>query len=538
MSGTTEPHGVRLVIENPTPQEWADIARDEGAAVGTASGGSTAATGGGTTTAPVVMTLLTGVGLTAADVARYWPANAASAPQSPEGAVIKVVNWQIGGAPYLVDSGGAVAMFATDATGKPVAATSPWGDGYAVNVNGVQSGAGNSYTELVIAQGRFWFVYNGGHTGHWEQWDAPNSGVAAAAMPPFFTSTGAGSTTPNLPAIPAAPKAATPAPGSTGQIVYFGPDVTYKDPAAVLAANAVAPGGSIVATPAAVGQTLAVGISPTIPVLIDGLGRVTGAGTATATWGGGVIIDVGSLADPTAYPHKLGAVVPMIDCIFRGFKVMGAGIHETSAGDTGGFRPGAAGIYNADHCFFTLNQNGVSCGSFNVDMLVSNSILLDNGIGDGHTHNLYDSGGTYRLTLDHVTSIVNPTTANSAYATKLQGGGHAIKCRSPILVAKACYLLGTDGFPLDLPDGTTTVFTVDGSTLVKPAASANHCILGYGEESSANGYAGGTITNSTFQALCPNPFIHTGGGTITISTSTRTGNAVTWNGGGNVVGMP
>ena len=515
MSGTTEPHGVRLVIENPTPQEWADIARDEGAAVGAASGGTTT-TGSETTPAPVVMTLLTGVGLTAAQVAQYWPANMADAPQSPEGAQIKVVNGQLSTLKYLVDSKGNTVEFALDQNGNPIPETSQWGNGYQLKMNGNLSNPGTGFNAVTIAQGQFWLTYNGGFGGSLEVQGAVNSGIHEGTMPAFFTSTGSGSTTPNLPALPAAPKAATPAPGSTGQIVYFGPDVTYKDPAAVLAANAVAAGGSIVATPAAVGQTLAIGISPTIPVLIDGLGRVTNPGTATAAWGGGVIIDVSSLADPSGYPHQLGAVVPLVDCIFRGFKVMGAGIHETGAGGTGGFRPGAGGVYNVDHCFMTLNQNGIAGGGFDFDMLVSNTLLLDNGIGDGRTHNLYDSGGTYRLTLDHVTSIVNPTTANTTYTTKLQNGGHAIKCRSPIFVAKACYLLGTDGFPIDLPDGTTTIFTVDGSTLVKPAVSVNHVILGYGEESSTNGYAGGTITNTAFQALCQNPFIHTGGGTITI----------------------
>ena len=152
MSGTNEPHGIKLVIENPTPQEWADISRDEGAAAASTSGAATS--GGGTTSAPVVMTLLTGVGLTAAQVAQYWPSNAANAPQSPEGAVIKVVNGQIGGAPYLVDSMGAVAAFALDANGHLIPQQTQWGNGYAIAVNGVVS-SGTGYTELLIAQGHF-----------------------------------------------------------------------------------------------------------------------------------------------------------------------------------------------------------------------------------------------------------------------------------------------------------------------------------------------------------------------------------------------
>lgn len=540
-TGTVEPTPtveVEYKIINPTPtqlQELAEVASGGTITVG-GGGASGSGSGGGTTSAPVVMTLLTGVGLTAAQVAQYWPSNMADAPPSPEGSQIKVVNGQLSTLKYLVDSHGNTVEFALDQNGNPIPETSQWGNGYQLKMNATLSNPGTGFNAVTIAQGQFWLTYNGGFGGSLEVQGAVNSGIREGTMPAFYTQTGSGSMTPNLPAMPAAPAPSAIKPGSSGNVILFGPGQTYTTiSAAVAAANN---GDTVKAAPSAVGVVFAESVAITKNIILDGGGTVTNAGTASPSFAGGSIIDGSSLADPSGYAHQLGGLVPMTDCVIKGFEIRGFGIHETTYGLTCGVRNGAAANVTVDNCWVHGNQNGLGGGGFPATWAVTNTWLQDNGIGDGHTHNAYFSTGNVSISLDHVTSTVAITGTNAIYATGQTNGGHAMKCRAPSFTATNFYFAAEDGSPLDLPDGTTQVFSCSTGTMAKSAAAPSHRMLAYGEESSTNGYAGGTLTGVTFDAACPNPFIQTMGGTITATGCTVNGGPITVTGGGTVTGLP
>jgi hypothetical protein len=116
-------------------------------------------------------------------------------------------------------------------------------------------------------------------------------------------------------------------------------------------------------------------------------------------------------------------------------------------------------------------------------------------------------------------------------------GGHAIKSRCASFSAVGCAFSAADATCVEMPDGTTTVFSISNSTFTKAATDANHGILGYCVESSTNGAAGGTITSGSMSLACQNPEILTQGGTIALSNVARSGNTLTVQGSGTVIGL-
>lgn len=493
------------------------------------------ATTGGTTPAasPPAVTLLTGVAMSAAEFAATWPANAANAPVSPEGSFIKIVNGQIGAIPYLVHPNGTVASFAKDGSGNFIPVTDSFGTGYQLNVGGTLS-LSYGYNVLQIAQGGFWFSYDSGHTGRWESATACNSGILQGPIPPYYT---AGTTTTPLPAMPTAPTPVSPAPGSVATTTLFGPGQTATTLA--LGAASAVPGGTLAVSPAATGVVFAESVAVMQPIVLNGGGIVTTPGLASAAFAGGAVIDGQSLADTAGYAHQLGGLVLMTDAEVKGFEVRGFGVAtETSSGGTGGIRNGAPGNFSVADSYIHANQDGISSGGFPATWSVSNTLLVGNGIGNGGTHNIYFSTGCVSVTLTGVTSIVAPI-ASAPTTTNASGqinGGHALKSRANMLTVKGGYYAAADASCIDIPDGTTQPFVIDGATLVKNAGDANHTILGYGVESQTNGMAGGSILNTTFLANCDNPEIITNGGTITIGSGCIVqGKPITITGGGTVL---
>ncbi len=74
-------------------------------------------------------------------------------------------------------------------------------------------------------------------------------------------------------------------------------------------------------------------------------------------------------------------------------------------------------------------------------------------------------------------------------------------------------------------------------TFTKAATDTNYGILGYCVESSTNGAAGGVITGGSMSLACQSPAILTQGGTITLSNVTMSGNPLTVQGTGTVIGL-
>jgi hypothetical protein len=533
MSGTVEPT-VDVELKNVTPAELVEIGQVM--AGGTIANTDTTSTGGGTTPAPIVMTLIGGNGLTQADADRYWPANPLNAPPSPDGAVMKMaINngvASVGGAPYLVDGNGALVEWVKDASGNYVIVS---GTGLEISINGILSGTGNTFQEVAILQGQIWVAMDGNIQGQFEIVENPTAGFVKKPWPAPWTTTGGTTGTTPLPAMPASPVAMTPAPGSSGNVLMVGPDQTYKTWASAIAAAKA--GDTIKAAPSAAGVVFPEAFAITVPLLIDGGGKVTGGGSLATTFSGGAIIDGSSLADPSAYPYQQGGIVITADCIFQGLEVRGFGLQESSAQATAGIRVSAACTVTFNDFYIHDNQDGVFCG-FGADITANNGILANNGLGDGYTHNWYGSGGVH-MVWNNVTSIVPPVAASTTRKTGSAYGGHALKCYTPAVSLTTCYLAAADASVIAFEEGTTQIFSISGTTLVKNANDANHTLLTYGNASGANnGYAGGTITGSTLIANCASPFILTYGGTITVSSSTRQGSVIDVQGGGAVNGLP
>jgi hypothetical protein len=224
----------------------------------------------------------------------------------------------------------------------------------------------------------------------------------------------------------------------------------------------------------------------------------------------------------------MGMMVPAADSIIEGFEITGVGLQSTSADLTSAIRPNVGcGYLTLVNVNLNGNQCGLGQGGFQCYMVVENSLIENNGWpatspNAGYSHNIYVGSGSLVLTN---TQSINPM------------GGHAVKSRCAILTANGCSFSAANATCVEMSDGTTTVFSIDDCTFTKAATDANDGILGYCVESSTNGAAGGVINGGSVNLACQSPAILTEGGTIMLANVARSGNALTAQGSGTVIGL-
>lgn len=459
----------------------------------------------------------------------YFPTDPTVAPfPSPGNSTMTVLNGVIGGEPYLKDANGAIYQFVKG----PVAA----GVGWEATINGALIGTGAGASPPAAPEPVFqMIVRNGGvyfQTSNGQGWGYSKSGLVKGWSIVSLPAETGGSPQP-LPTMPPDPPATSPIPGS-GDVILAGPSQTFKTLAAAVAA-AVA--GDTITLDA--GAVFAESVELTVPLLINGQGKVANPGSATASFSGGAIIDGSTF---TTYALGKGGLVLGAGCIIRGCEVRGFGLKESTTGGTAGIRTTDTAAKNVviDNCYVHDNQDGVSEGGTpNIsDWTITNSLFANNGIGDGLSHNIYVEG--VRLTMSGVTSIVKAQGPDTTRITGSAGGGHALKTRSNALaISGTNYFYASDAAPIDIPDGTTQPFSIAaGTTIAKAAVDANHGVLDYCAESVNNGAAGGTVI-AVFDALCARPFVNINGGKVDFTGSTLgTGVAMTAVGAGTVVALP
>jgi hypothetical protein len=335
-------------------------------------------------------------------------------------------------------------------------------------------------------------------------------------------------------ALPGEPVAFAPAPGSSGTILVVGPSRALKTIAAALAS--AKHGDTLLLDPGRYSESITIDKA----VVIDGGGKVVNPGRKDATYTAKAVFDYTPII---AYAQGKGGLILGADCIIRGVEIKGCGIKQTSAQMTSAIRNGAAGRFVVEDCYLHDNQCGVGSGGYACVWTLKNCLFVDNGLGDGQTHNVYvDGGGTAdlpgRIYIENVTSTVNAIKSNTAFGTTQQNGGHALKSRMQTISLRGNnYLMASDGSPLDMPDGTSERASIINTIIEKPASAANHRMLSYAVENQNNGTAGVLFTGCTMIASCPNPFVHVAAGTLTFENCTKQGNAITKQGNGTVVGL-
>ncbi|HEY4043494.1 MAG TPA: hypothetical protein VGM32_16835 [Rhodopila sp.] len=427
----------------------------------------------------------------------YFPSDPSLAPfPSPENSQQLVLNGAVSGEPYLKDSLGRVHTLIIQ-VGVAVYEV----DGAVVNLSGSSS---TPPGELIVRRGMVYLILSG--TGIVQALGS-NGGVYDATLPAAWAPGTSQVSTPTLPPLAPLPTPSAIAPGSSGKVVNCGL-ATPALPTITAGINACAAGDTLQVDPGTYKETL-----PAWHVPLHLIGT-------------GVTID-GTGLDSTLAEGK-GMMVPVADSIIEGFEIMGVGLQSTSADLTSAVRPDVGcGYLTLLNVHLHGNQCGLGQGGFECVMTVQNSLLENNGWpagspNAGFSHNLYVGSGV--LTLTNTRSI-NPM------------GGHAIKSRCASFSAGGCTFSASDATCVDLPDGTTTVFAIANSSFSKSATDANHGVLSYCVESLTNGAAGGTITRGSMDLACPNPIIETQGGTIMLSNVARSGNPLTVQGTGTVVGL-
>lgn len=428
-----------------------------------------------------------GTGTTPPPTTDYFPADPGLAPfPSPENSQILNTNAVISGRPYLKDKDGAVHRL--------------------ILINGIvkydKGGAQADQTDdlvisqLLVRQGNVYAQMN----GIWRFW-GPDGTVRSTSLPDPSTGPVGGPPAPTPDPVPA-----TILPGTNGRIIKAGPTQTLKTlsdaiPTAVAGDTIQLDPGAYTDTPPSWG----------VPLLIDLGGATFDATGKTATLARGKAL-----------------LCPGADSIIQNGTITGVALDQTSGQLTSAIRPDdGCGYLTVKNMKLHGNQCGIGHGGFPIVILVEDSDISGNGLLPGTntgslTHNLYVQGN--RLTLTNVVS----TAPNEA---------HAIKSRALELIINGGTFASDIGSCLDIPDGTAKPFAITGATFQKGAGAIDHHLMGYGEESGANGMTGGTITGGSIAALCPNPFI-TGGGTITASGVTVTGNAIEATGGIVLKGFP
>jgi len=121
------------------------------------------------------------------------------------------------------------------------------------------------------------------------------------------------------------------------------------------------------------------------------------------------------------------------------------------------------------NCFFHDNENGI-LGGFYGTVLIEHSEFLNNGYGDGYSHNIYLGGGITQFTMRYSAS-------RSARA------GHLVKSRAAsnyILYNRLTEENGTGSYELDLSNAGLTY--VIGNTIQQGETTQNRGMISYGME--------------------------------------------------------
>ena len=341
-------------------------------------------------------------------------------------------------------------------------------------------------------------------SGIWKHVE-PNGTMYNKGLPPAWTTSSGGSTTPNLPALAPLPKPSAIAPGSSGRVIPVGPSRALKTlSAAIPTATA---GDKIQLDP---GTYIDTPPAWSVPLLIDLGGATFNAAGKTATLANGKAL-----------------LCPQADSIIQNGTITNVAMDQPQGELTSAIRPDAGcGYLTINRMTLTNNQCGVGHGGFPIVIAISDTNISGNGLranSGSLTHNLYVGIECRRLTLTNV--ISNGT--NEA---------HAVKYRGPELIVNGGTFSSAPGKPFDIPNGTTVPFKITGATIIKGANDPDHGVLAYGEEGTDNGLAGGTISGGSIHANCDNPMILGSGGTITLSGVALSGNKITASGGVVLVG--
>ena len=139
------------------------------------------------------------------------------------------------------------------------------------------------------------------------------------------------------------------------------------------------------------------------------------------------------------------------------------------------------------HCYFHDNEDGILAGDNPLsDILVTDSEFVDNGFGDGLSHNLY---------INHVSSFTFEfSSSHRSYK------GHALKSRAAetfVLYSRlADDAEGQGSYQIDLPNGGFAV--VLGNVIQQGPAAENGGMLTFAEEGATNEYQLLYVVNNTF----------------------------------------
>jgi hypothetical protein len=407
---------------------------------------------------------------------------------SPENSQMLVLAKKASGRPYLKDTLGNVHQLKVDATG---------GAEYWVNGDSQMLGWGAHANappaQLLVRQGGVYIILTNGISQMLR-----NGSIYNTAVPPAWTTTGAGGTP--LPTVAPLPTPSAIAPGSSGRTIQCGigqaiPTLSAAIPTARAGDKIQVAHGTYTDTPP----------SWNVPLLIDLGGATFNAAGKTATLARGK-----ALLCPTA------------DSIIQNGTIVNVAMDQADGQLTSAIRPDTGcGYLTINRMTLTNNQCGIGHGGFPIVIGVSDSDISRNGLkanSGSLTHDLYVGIECRRLTLVEV--IANG--ANEA---------HAIKYRGPELIVNGGTFASAPGKPFDLPNGAAIPFRITGATIIKGANDPDHGILAYGEEGTENGLAGGTINGGSIQANCNNPFILGPGGTINVTGVTLSGNKITATGG-------
>ena len=454
---------------------------------GAATGGATT----GATGAPTGGRAAVGAAITPAQ--EYFPDDPGIAKfPSPENSQILVFNGKISGRPYLKDQAGAIHQIKKDAAGIPQ---------YFKNGQLVPVFPGEAVGQCLVRQGE---VYMQIASGIWKHVE-PNGTMYNKGLPPAWTTSSGGSTTPNLPALAPLPKPSAIAPGSSGRVIPVGPSRALKTLSAAIPTAAA--GDKIQLDPGTYTDTPP---AWSVPLLIDLGGATFNAAGKTATLANGKAL-----------------LCPRADSIIQNGTITNVAMDQPRGELTSAIRPDAGcGYLTINRMMLANNQCGVGHGGFPIVIAISDTNISGNGLranSGSLTHNLYVGIECRRLTLTNV--ISNGT--NEA---------HAVKYRGPELIVNGGTFASAPGKPFDIPNGTTVPFKITGATIIKGANDPDHGVLAYGEEGTDNGLAGGTISGGSIHANCDNPMILGSGGTITLSGVALSGNKITASGGVVLVG--
>lgn len=154
-------------------------------------------------------------------------------------------------------------------------------------------------------------------------------------------------------------------------------------------------------------------------------------------------------------------------------------------GNGAGIRFEGAGL-TVRHCEFRDNENGILTGHDpDSEVLVEHSLFVDNGAGDGYTHNMY-IGRIKRFTLR----------GSESRGARV---GHQVKSRARRNDIEYNTIAdgpgGRSSYLVDIPDGGDARLV--GNLLIQGALAENSTLVAYAAESSENGGPGLLMANNT-----------------------------------------